>query len=209
MKKSKNLMVITTLCDLIPMVVGLILWNKLPSSMPVHFDFNGVANGFASKTLVVFGMPIFFALVQFICLYFVSNDPKKENIGAKMLGAVAWLFVAITNITCLCIYGIALGYNLSMNLLVTLLLGFVFIIFGNYMGKNHQNYTVGIRLPWTLHSQANWNQTHRLASKIWMICGIIIIGCGIFNQMYLMCAIMIAMIIIPIVYSFLLYKKGI
>ena len=42
-----------------------------------------------------------------------------------------------------------------------------------------------------------------------MIGGILVIIAGIINQMAFMVIAMIAMIIIPAIYSFMLYKKGI
>ena len=55
------------------------------------------------------------------------------------------------------------------------ILGVLFMILGNYMTKTHQNYTIGIKLPWTLNSTENWNKTHRLASRLYALAGAILI----------------------------------
>ncbi|KFN89076.1 hypothetical protein TMUPMC115_2304 [Tetragenococcus muriaticus PMC-11-5] len=51
----------------------------------------------------------------------------------------------------------ALGYRVNTGLLINLLVGVVFIVLGNYLHKVKQNYTIGIRIPWTLNSKENWN----------------------------------------------------
>ena len=77
------------------------------------------------------------------------------------------------------------------------------------MSKSHQNYTVGIKLPWTLNSEENWNRTHRLAGKLWIFAGILFIGNIFFQNWQIPFVVTIAVVIIPMIYSFLLYKKGI
>nr|WP_275450028.1 SdpI family protein [Clostridium massiliodielmoense] len=82
---------------------------------------------------------------------------------------------------------------------------------GNYLPKCKQNYTVGIKLPWTLNSEENWNKTHRLGGYVWMAGGLILCILTWLNIYRQIATIVIVVIIsvIPIVYSFLLYKKGI
>ena len=208
-KENKKQLLVTTLFALLPIVVGLLLWNKLPESMPVHFNLAGEADGFASKTIMVFGLNAFLAIIHLITLYFVMNDPKNANIGNKMFGVVSFLIPVIGNVTSYAIYAFALGYQINMTMIVSTLLGILFIIIGNYMTKNHQNYTVGIKLPWTLNSTENWNKTHRFASKLWILSGFIAMIAGFFGHtvIFLICIIVPA--ILPIIYSFVLYKKGI
>lgn len=37
------------------------------------------------------------------------------------------------------------------------------------MPKLKQNYTIGIKVPWTLNSEENWNMTHRMAGKVYVV----------------------------------------
>ena len=208
-KGNKKQLFITTLCTLLPLVVGLLLWNDLPTSMPVHFNFAGEPNGFAPKTMVIFGLNLFLAVIHLVTLYFVMNDPKNDNIGNKMFSVVTWVIPVIGNITSYAIYAFALGYHINMTMIVAVLLGILFIVIGNYMTKNHQNYTVGIKLPWTLNSTENWNKTHRFASKLWIACGFIAMIAGFLGYIGLFLASIILPAILPIIYSFVLYKQGI
>jgi uncharacterized membrane protein len=96
-----------------------------------------------------------------------------------------------------------------------LILGFTGLMFGcmgYYMPKIKQNYFAGFKLPWTLDNEFNWDATHKLAGKMWTIGGIIIILNAILFDAVLLFTIFLVVItvmtIVPIIYSFLLFKKG-
>ncbi|MDA6215520.1 SdpI family protein, partial [Escherichia coli] len=72
-------------------------------------------------------------------------------------------------------YLIALGVDFSIEIFISALIGVFFIVLGNYMPKLQQNYTIGIKLPWTLNSEENWNRTHRLGGKLYIVMGIAMI----------------------------------
>ena len=209
MKAYKKQLLITTLVSLLPMFVGILLWNQLPDPIPIHFDMNGVANGWAGKVGTVFGMPLFLTASHVLCVIFTLNDPKKQNIGKQMLLIIFW---TIPVLNCFCygsIYASVLGSSVNTADLVFLFVGLLFVLLGNYMTKNHQNYTVGIRLPWTLNSPENWNRTHRFASRLWIAAGIVIMLNCFFHFTWLLIAILVFTTVLPMIYSFILFKKGI
>ena len=88
------------------------------------------------------------------------------------------------------------------------MLGIIFVILGNYLPKAKQNYTFGYKIPWTLNSEENWNKTHRLAGWIMVIAGIIFIINAFFLFEWVP-AVLTVLALAPVVYSYLLYKKGI
>ena len=55
---------ITNIVCLLPIIPGVLLWNKLPDTMAIHFDIYNQPNGFASKAFVVFGLPIMMVLLH-------------------------------------------------------------------------------------------------------------------------------------------------
>ena len=85
------------------------------------------------------------------------------------------------------------------------------IIIGNYLPKARQNYTIGIKIPWTLANEENWNRTHRLAGYLWMICGILMVLICLTQLVpsEWLIGIILFMTLVPCVYSFWLHtKKG-
>lgn len=98
-----------------------------------------------------------------------------------MFQFIIWIIPAASLICCLSSYAIALGIEVNIGIIVNIMVGILFLILGNYMHKVKQNYTVGIKIPWTLDGEENWNRTHRLASRLWSLSGVVFIINGIFT----------------------------
>lgn len=90
-KKYKTTLILTTLISLFPMVIGLLLWNRMPDTIATHFGTNNVPNGWSSKTMAVIGIPLFLAALQIFTAVFTFSDPKRQNIGPKMIRLVLWI----------------------------------------------------------------------------------------------------------------------
>ena len=208
MKKYKKRIIISSVITLLPILAGLILWNRLPDTIATHFGNDNVANGWSSKPFVVFAMPLLLLGLYLFILFVTMNDPKRKNISEKMFGFLIW-FVPVLSVFIFSItYCNALGMNVNIGMAVNIIVGIVFLVIGNYLPKCKQNYTAGIRIPWTLNSTENWNRTHRLAGWLFMLGGILFF-LNAFLQWSGMFFVIIVIALLPEVYSFLLYKKGI
>ena len=203
----KRMVLLTSLITFVPMIVGLILWKQLPEEIAVHFNAQGVADNWDSKAFVVFLMPLFLFVMHLITGFITLHDPKKQNISDKMFLLVLGIIPFTALILCIVTYSDALGFNLSMNMLGNLFLGIIFIIVGNYLPKSRQNYTIGIKLPWTLNDTDNWNKTHRFAGILWLLCGLIVFINAFLDIQFLPLIIIFTAALLPTVYSFVLYKK--
>lgn len=208
-KSYKRTLLATSLLALSPILVGLLLWNRLPAQIPTHFSGANTPDDWSSKATAVFGMPLFLFAMQWLCFLCTSADPKRQNISPKLIRILLW-FMAILSPTVICsCYAVALGVNINIGMLVNLLVGIIFLILGNYLHKVKQNYTIGIRIPWALNSEENWNRTHRLSAWIFILGGIVIIANAFLLSEALLFFVIFALLFIPCGYSFLLYKKGI
>jgi hypothetical protein len=88
----------------------------------------------------------------------------------------------------------------------------MFSLLGNVMGKVRRNFYVGVRTPWTLASERVWNDTHRLAAKLFVGAGIIgllavVLPLPLPAVIITVVASMIVAGLIPVVYSLILYKR--
>lgn len=209
MKLSKKTIILSVLVTLFPIVIGLILWNRLPDRIATHFGFNNVANGWSSKAFTVFGMPAILAGIQLLCLWATTNDPRRKNINGKLFTVVIWTIPVISLICCLSIYAIAMQVPVNIGLLVNLIIGILFLLIGNYLPKIRQNYTVGIKLPWTLNSEENWNRTHRMSGWLWMVGGLAMIANAFLQSGIVLAVVICGITLPPAIYSYLLFKKGI
>lgn len=207
-KENKNTMIITSILIVLPILIGLVLWNQLPEQVATHFGYGGEPNGWSSKAFAVAGLPLFLLAIHWICTYVTGTDPRYDKYPEKMKKIVLWICPVISWIGSVGIYGNALGMDLSnMDFWMSLLLGVVFVVVGNYLPKVKQNYYLGIKLPWTYASEDNWNKTHRLGGKVWVIGGLLLLVNAFLKIKYFEIVIFVAMIFIPTIYSYLYSKK--
>ena len=198
---------LTSLLVLIPMIVGLLLWNQLPDEIPVHFDSAGKPDNYESKAFAVFFIPLLLWAMHLLTGFVTLADPKKQNISDKVFLLVLFIVPAVSIFGTLVMYTGALGLPISINMVGNLFLGIIFLVIGNYMPKSRQNYTIGIKVPWTLNDTENWNKTHRFAGIIWIICGIILLINAFFDIIWIVPASIAVAALLPTAYSFLLYLR--
>ena len=210
MKMNKKQLILTSFVIVLPALIGAFFWKALPEQIPTHFGIDGQSDGYSSKLFTLVAFPILFVLFQIIALASLERVSVKVTVPAKMRKLYAWIVPALSFIVQGSIYANALGWVKSSPTLVTAFLGIIFIILGNYLPKTHRNHTIGIRIPWTLSDDKNWHKTHRMAGKLWVLGGLLIL-LESFVQVampYVMGVVIAIMIIAPMIYSFLLSRKA-
>lgn len=205
---NKKSLALTSLTILLPVIFGLILWDKLPAEIATHFDINGTSDGYSGKAFTVFAIPFVLLGIHLMSVFVLNHESKKQNVNKKMREIVMWICPVVCIMAFSAIYQIALGHKFDFRILEAFE-GLLFTIIGNYMPKLRQNRIIGIRIPRTLNSEENWNKTHRFAGKLWTICGLVIIinsVLHIFSPVFSVGLIFVS-VIVPIVYS-CIYKRG-
>ena len=209
LKQYKKTVILTTLMALLPMLVGVLLWDQLPETVATHFGANGEPNGWSSRAMAVFGLPGFIAAANVLCAVATSMDPKKQNIQPKIFKMILWIIPLCSWVCGGATYAYALGIPVSMEKLCLSFVGIVFLVIGNYLPKCRQSYTVGIKVPWTLDNEEVWNRTHRMAGGLWMAGGAVALLMGLTGLVYsvVLVGLLIVMVLVPVIYSYLLYRK--
>lgn len=209
LKEYKISLIAGCLLTLSPSLAGILMWNRLPETIATHFDEHNLANGWSSKPMAVFGIPCLLLLIHLFCVIVTSSDPKRRNINKRIFSMILWLVPIVSVVCCISIYAMALGMKIDMGIVVNIMVGVMFIILGNYIHKVKQNYTVGVKLPWTLNSEENWNRTNRLAGWMLILGGILFLVNSLILSINMLVFIIAICVLIPVVYSFILYQKGI
>lgn len=210
MKMNKKQLILTSFVIVLPALIGAFFWKALPEQIPTHFGIDGQADGYSSKLFTLVAFPILFVLFQIIALASLERESVKVTVPAKMRKLYAWIVPALSFIVQGSIYANALSIVKNSPTLVTAFLGMLFIVIGNYLPKTKRNHTIGIRIPWTLSDDKNWHKTHRMAGKLWVLGGLLIL-LESFVQVampYVMGVVIAIMIIAPMIYSFLLSRKA-
>ena len=210
MKINRKTLILTTLVCLLPIIAGALLYSSLPETVPTHFNFEGEPDGWSSRAFAAFGLPAIMLGMNFVLQFALNADPKRQNMSEALMNIAVWSVPVLSVLCCGMTLAKSLGYDVRFEVIIPVFLGLLFIIIGNYLPKTKQSYTMGIRLPWTLSSEENWNRTHRLAGFLWVLCGVLFIVMSFIGWSLPLFLILLAvMILVPLVYSYLLYRKGI
>lgn len=192
---------------------GLLLWNRLPDPMASHWNMNDQVDGYMSKFWGVFLLPLI-ALGMFVLFSVVpSIDPMKANI--VLFREAFNLFIVLIVGFMLYIYGLSLAWSLGytnfrMSGAMLPAIGLLFIFIGYMLKQARRNFFIGIRTPWTLSSDAVWNETHRVGAVLFMISGALAFLGGFLGGItafWLMFAPIIGSTLFLLVYSYMLYRR--
>lgn len=216
MKQSKKLEVTIWVLTALPLVALAAMWALLPQQIPVHWNLQGVADGYDSKWGMA-QMLVVIAGVQLLLKYLPRLDPrrakyKRFGTGYQTLRLAFAIFVASMQGVVLCETMRPGRVNISS---VTIIgIGALFCVIGSFLPKCKHNYFVGIRTPWTLASERVWYRTHNMAGHIWQAGGVVIVLCALFLRAgalftALLCVVAVC-VAVPVVRSYCLfrYEKG-
>lgn len=216
MKKITPNFFIALLLLAIPFGYAAFVYESLPATIPIHFNYKGEADGFGGKDSIFLG-PGILALVGLFTFFLLSNiknfDPKRvKEADDGLFKKFALFMVAFLSALGLIITISATSPGINVTKLLLPFIGFAFAAMGWYMPKIHQNYFAGFKLPWTLENVDNWNETHKVAGKVWIFGGLFqaIATITLSSKLGFICF-MIAiffMVIIPTVFSYRMFKRG-
>lgn len=209
-RKYKKSLILSSLVTLLPILVGLLLWDRLPDTLVTHWGADGQPDGWSPLPVAVFLPPLLILAGQWICFAFTARDPGNQGRNEKPMKLVLWILPVISNFTCGTMYALALGLDFSPLAPMGAILGLMFLCIGNYMPKCRMNSTIGIKVYWTYTSQENWNATHRFAGKVWVAGGIAMLLAALLPEkaaIALLLTGMLVLALLPIGYSFVYYKR--
>ncbi len=197
----------------LPFIYLATIYNSLPQEVPIHFNWRGEADDWADKTML-FLLPAGLGLfIYFLMLIVPSIDPKRkiQEMGSKYFNFRLILTIFFSILSIYLIYVTKEGSLQNPNILGTLI-GLLFIMMGNYFQTVRPNYFIGIRTPWTLENEQVWKKTHRLAGKIWVAGGVVIMILGfllsnVTAMLIAFFSIVFIIVLIPVVYSYLEFQK--
>lgn len=196
----------------VSIILGIYFYMHFSEIVTMHWNFQGVADGFGGRFVGAFAMPLMMTLMYVLFLVFPSLDPKKDRypefektyyiIRSAIMGVcfVAFIIMGISN----------LGSSVEIGPIVAMTVGAFMMISGNFMGKLKRNSYMGIRTPWTLRSENVWNKTHRFGGWMFIIFGLVIIVAPYltYNLALVLFLLGLGLIIFgTAVYSYILYSK--
>lgn len=210
--KNKPLKILTYILGCLPLIAVAILFNRLPAEIPLHWNLDGTVDYSSKNTIWVLSS---IALLLPIALNITPKiDPRGDNY--KRFGKyydgfcfiIVLVFVALNAIT---LSEALFPGKLSVVSIIIVMIGIVFVYIGNMMPKVKNNFTFGLKTPWTLADPDVWNKTHRLGGRLFFIIGALMIISGLFLKdtitFFITVVGTISIVIIPIIMSYIWYTK--
>lgn len=208
-QKNKGKLILSSIVILLPMVFGLLFWDRLPDRFATHWGAGGQPDGWSGPNFFLLMPPLLLAL-HWLGILFTVKDPKNADQHPKAFNLVVWIVPVLSLMMMGFVYFIALGNAFSALRLMTVVFGLMFTVLGNYMPKIRRNSSLGIKISWTLDSEENWNATHRFAGKVWTVCGIAVLLSIFLPEDWSVPALLVAIlpaVLLPILYSWNFRKK--
>lgn len=211
MKFNLRYDIIAIILIAIPFIYLATIWGELPDSVPIHWNIEGEIDDYGSKGILIaipFALPM---LTYLIFLFTPVIDPKKRlDADNKKYQSLKLLLTGVMSAMALYILYASKTAESFGSATITIIFGVLFIILGNYIKTLKPNYFIGIRTPWTLESEDVWRKTHKSASLLWFIGGLLIIALSFLLPIEINFIVFIGITIIitlaPIVHSYLIYK---
>ncbi len=193
-------------------VLAAVAWPHAPARLPVHWGLSGQPDSYAGKFLGLFGAPLIAAAVYALLFILPGIDPRRRHYALfwdrylRLRTILVIVLAAIEVVTFL----YAIGTAINLNIAVFIIVGFLLVFIGNYLGKLRSTWFVGIRSPWTLSSEESWNKTHRLGGWLFVLFGLALVIAAPFQEKWAFYGLGIvgaAALVFLYVYSYLVWKK--
>ena len=142
--------------------------------MPVHWNIQGEADGWAGREMV--GLMIValgllnLLLAGGISLYAArAEDPARRR--ALRFGQLV-ILLTLTGVT-LFSGGASLSGAVTIRTAVPMAgLSLIFLLMGAFLGRVGPNPIVGVRTPWAYKSRLAWDRSNRLAGRLFFLIGL-------------------------------------
>ena len=197
----------------LPLIVSLIALIFLPDEIPAHYSANFTVDRYGSKfETLIFPIEIFFmSLIFLLPGIFMQNELNQRltlNIGIALiliLNVLDYyiLFVQINNIS-----DINSG-AFSIERILILIFGALFIYIGNLMPMSRRNSFVGLRTKWSMKNDEIWKKCQLFGGISLIVLGLaLLIIAFVFPNIFLMLGLLIFVAVIDTIYSYTAAKKA-
>lgn len=206
MKKINwKILILTSFVCVLPMILGVAIYDKMPEQMPVHFNINNEVDRYASKNFALFGLPIIMLAMQiFTCLISDISENKKGK-EPKIIAIAKWIIPVLTIVIYIITIQVALGNLLDVRKWIMLVLSVIYILIGNYMPKVSYEQMKGKMHPMP-RDEKKYRKMIRKLGYTFVIFGFAMLASVFFKPAVSFVVVMV-MIIVLLVESILIYIK--
>ncbi len=161
----------------VTLLASLLAYDRLPDQVPSHWNSRGEVDGYSSRLVGAFLLPLAALAIWGVLRIIPRFDPRRKNYE-KFQGTYDVLIAAVVGFMCvmhLGILGATLGLPIAVDKLILGCVALLLILVGNLLPRARSNWFVGIRTPWTLSSDRVWERTHRVGGYAFSIAGVVML----------------------------------
>ena len=196
---------------ILSILISILFYRYLPDSMASHWNGQGVVDGYSSRLFNVIFFPLLNIFLFILFIFIPKIDPKWKSIRLfegkfNLFISSMLVFMVLLQLN---VYLWNIGIMIPMGVVMPILMGGLFIVVSILIRDAKQNYTIGIRTPWTLHSERVWDKTHALGAKIFLGSGILSIVSALVPKysIWIVLGSVILSAIYLFIYSYIEFKK--
>jgi uncharacterized membrane protein len=214
-KTVTRVVALSAIAIVIMFIISIWAWMQLPAGeqIPIHWNAAGEADGYGSKFTGLMLLPLISIAIVGLFALIPRIEPRRLNLSLSRTAYLAlWAILILYFLGLHIVLTLSvLGNDINVGQFVPALVGVLFIIIGNYMGKFRSNFMVGIRTPWTLTSDLAWDKTHRLGGKLFVLMGIVMVVAVVLLPtgwwVYIMLGTLLPLVVGLMAYSYFVWKN--
>ena len=198
------------------LVLAIVVGTSLPANLPLptHWGLDGKPDAFSDKWTALLMPVAIVAGISLLLNFLPALEPRREGLERSQgLYLWGWAGLLIVGIAIeLAVISVALNWPVHGTSFILCGIGLMLAMIGNQLGKSRSMYLIGIRTPWTLASEEVWMKTHRLAGKLMVVSGLLMLVAaflplpsGLIGT--LMLGVIAVALVIPAGYSFVLWRS--
>jgi len=189
------------------------VYARLPNPMATHWDFNGHVNGYSSRMIGAFSMPVVALFIWGFMRGLPYIDPRRANYAKfqSTYDLMVNAFVTLLALVNVAVLGRSLGWPMpDMGRMMAVLVGAMTLLLGNVLPRARPNWWFGIRTPWTLTSDTVWTKTHRVGGYLMSAAGVITLLSAFLPQRATFVVLMVSLMgasLGSVVYSYFAWRE--
>lgn len=217
---------------IIPVVVTSVILQFMPEVIPMHYDMEGNADRWGSKTeslifpvIILLTTLFWHLLINAFEKKSITTKTEKEQMEAKSSAKV----LCIVGLSQAIMFGImhyfilysswmqaetgGLQTTIDIAKVSCILLGIMFIVLGNFMTKAKRNSVVGLRTVWSMYNDDTWRKSNRFGAICIIVTGLLTIITTIYTSgnistIFMLVYLLLATVV-AVIYSKKVYDKEI
>jgi uncharacterized membrane protein len=159
----------------VSVIASVVAYPSMAERVPTHWNMQGEVDGWSSRFVVAWVIPLVMATMLVIFRILPHIDPRRANYE-KFRGAydaiVITIMVFMTGLHMLLLAS-ATGSEVPIARVIPAAVGAFFMVLGVLLPRAHPNWFIGIRTPWTMTSDVAWERTHRLGGTLFLLSGVL------------------------------------